>query len=146
VVSGTLLKQIAMSRQAITVELPEEVYRHVKRAAEGMKRPVERVLASIVKGATPSLEKVPVEYRAELESLETLGDDKLWKVAESAMPAERQRRLARLLLKTSGELTAREQERLARLRNEADRLTLHKSYAYLLLKYRGHRIPNLPEM
>jgi hypothetical protein len=135
-----------MSRQAITVELPEEVYRHVKRAAEGMKRPVERVLASIVKGATPSLEKVPVEYRAELESLETLGDDKLWKVAESAMPAERQRRLARLLLKTSGELTAREQERLARLRNEADRLTLHKSYAYLLLKYRGHRIPNLPEM
>ena len=135
-----------MSRQAITVELPEEVYRHVKRAAEGMKRPVERVLASIVKGATPSLEKVPVEYRAELESLETLGDDKLWKVAESAMPAERQRRLARLLLKTSGELTAREQERLARLRNEADRLTLHKSYAYLLLKYRGHRIPSLPEM
>ncbi|HXU07848.1 MAG TPA: hypothetical protein VN743_02545, partial [Blastocatellia bacterium] len=73
-----------MSRQAITVELPDEVYRHVKRAAEGMKRPVERVLASIVKGATPSLEKVPVEYRAELESLETLGDDKLWKVAESA--------------------------------------------------------------
>ncbi|HXF41657.1 MAG TPA: hypothetical protein VN687_18205 [Blastocatellia bacterium] len=135
-----------MSRQAITVELPEEVYRHVKRAAEGMKRPVERVLASIVKGATPSLEKVPVEYRAELEGLETLGDDKLWKVAESAMPAERQRRLARLLLKTSGELTAREQERLARLRNEADRLTLHKSYAYLLLKYRGHRIPSLPEM
>ena len=116
----------------------------MKRAAEGMKRPVERVLASIVKGATPSLEKVPVEYRAELESLETLGDDKLWKVAESAMPAERQRRLARLLLKTNGELTGREQETLARLRNEADRLTLRKSYAYLLLKYRGHRIPSLP--
>lgn len=135
-----------MSRQVITVELPEEVYRHVKRAAEGMRRPVERVLASIVKGATPSLEKVPAEYRAELESMETLGDDKLWKVAESAMPAECQRRLARLLLKTNGELTSRERETLARLRNEADRLTLHKSYAYLLLKYRGHRIPNLAEM
>jgi len=135
-----------MSRQAITVELPDEVYRHVKRAAEGMKRPVERVLASIVKGATPSLEKVPVEYRAELESLETLGDDKLWKVAESAMPAEGQRRLARLLLKRKGELSARERETLARLRNQADRLTLRKSYAYLLLKYRGHRIPNLREM
>lgn len=135
-----------MSRQAITVELPEEVYQHVKRAAEGMRRPVERVLASIVKGATPSLEKVPAEYRAELESMETLGDDKLWKVAESEMPTERQRRLARLLLKTNGKLTEREQETLARLRNETDRLTLRKSYAYLLLKYRGHRIPNLPEM
>jgi hypothetical protein len=128
-----------MSRQAITVELPEEIYRHVKRAAEGMKRPVERVLASIVKAATPSLEKVPVEYRAELESMETFGDDKLWKVAESEMPTERQRRLARLILKTNGKLTEREQETLARLRNEADRLTLRKSYAYLLLKYRGHR-------
>src|SRR6185503_17387116 len=114
--------------------------------AEGMKRPVERVLASIVKGATPSLEKVPVEYRAELESLETLGDDKLWKVAESARSAERQRRTARLLLKPHGALTAPERETRARLRNEADRLTLHKSYAYLLLKYRGHRIPGPPEM
>jgi len=57
-----------MSRQAITVELPEEVYRHVKRAAEGMKRPVERVLASIVQGATPSLEKVPAQYRSDKEA------------------------------------------------------------------------------
>ena len=136
-----------MSRQAITVELPEEVYRHVKRAAEGMKRPVERVLASIVKGATPSLQKVPPQYRSELESLETLGDEELWKIAESRLSAEHQRRFGRLLGKTqSGGLTEREQQTLTRLRNEADRLTLRKSYAYLLLKYRGHRIPSLAEV
>jgi hypothetical protein len=136
-----------MSRQAITVELPEEVYRHVKRAAEGMKRPVERVLASIVQGATPSLEKVPAQYHPDLESLETLGDEELRKIAESRIPAEHQRRFERLLEHSqSGELTAREQQTLTRLRNEADRLTLRKSYAYLLLKYRGHRIPSLAEL
>ena len=136
-----------MSRQAITVELPEEIYRHVERAAEGMKRPVERVLASIVKAATPSLEKVPDQYRSELESLETLGDEELWKIAESRLSAEHQRRLARLLGKTqSGALTEREHQTVARSRNEVDRLTLRKSYAYLLLKYRGHRIPSLTEV
>lgn len=136
-----------MSRQAITVELPEDVYRHVKRAAEGMKSPVERVLASIVKGATPSLDKVPAQYRSDLESMETLGDQELWKIAESRVPPERQRRLERLLENSqSGELTKREQQTLTRLRNEADRLTLRKAYAYLLLKYRGHRIPSLADV
>jgi hypothetical protein len=136
-----------MSRQAITVELPEEVYEHVKRAALGMKRPLERVLASIVKAATPSLEKVPTQYRSELESMEALSDEKLWKIAESAAPVEHERMMARLLRKNQGPgLTEREQQRLAQLRIEVDRLALRKSYAYLLLKYRGHRIPSLHEM
>lgn len=130
-----------MSRQAITVELPEEVYRHVKRAAEGMKSPLERTLASIVRAATPSLEKVPPQYRPELESMETLSDDELLKIANSRLPAEHQRRLASLLRKAAGELKDRERATLTRLRDDADRLTLRKSYAFLLLKFRGHTIP-----
>jgi hypothetical protein len=136
-----------MSRQAITVELPDDLYQHVKRAAQGMKRPVERALVSIVKAATPSLEKVPVQYRAELESLETLADADLWKVAESRVSTEDQRRLAQLLRKSQSRgLTEREQQLLDRLRNEADRLTLRKAYAYLLLRYRGHCIPPMSEV
>jgi hypothetical protein len=136
-----------MSRQAITVELPEEVYEHVKRAALGMKRPLDRALASIVKAATPSLEKVPAPYRSELESLEALSDEKLWKIAESSAPEKNEPTMARLLRKNQGPgLTQRERQRLAQLRIEVDRLTLRKSYAYLLLKYRGHRIPSLHEM
>lgn len=136
-----------MSRQAITVELPEEVYQRVKRTAQGIKRPLARVLVSIVKGATPSLDKVPTQYRSELESMESLSDAALWKIAESQASAEHERRLTRLLRKNQDAgLTERERQTLARLRNEADRLTLRKSYAYLLLKYRGHRIPALSEM
>lgn len=136
-----------MSRQAITVELPAEVYEHVKRAALGMKRPLDRALASIVKAATPSLEKVPAPYRSELESLEALSDEKLWKIAESAAPVDHERRMARLLRKNQDSgLTDGEQQRLDQLRIETERLTLRKSYSYLLLKYRGHRIPSLHEM
>lgn len=136
-----------MSRQAITVELSEEVYEHVKRAALGMKRPLGRALASIVKAATPSLDKVPTQYRSELESLEALSDEKLWKIAESTAPEKHESTMARLLRKNQGSgLTERERQSLTRLRKETDRLALRKSYAYLLLKYRGHRIPALHEM
>ena len=133
-----------MSRQAITVELPEEVYEHLKRAALGMNRPLDRALATIVKAATPSLEKVPARYRAELESMEALSDEKLWKIAETNAPEKNEGAMARLLRKNQGSgLTEREQQSLTRLLNETDRLALRKSYAYLLLKYRGHRIPSL---
>jgi hypothetical protein len=136
-----------MSRQAITVELPEEVYEHVKRAALGMKRPLERALASIVKAATPSLEKVPTQYRPELERMEALSDERLWKIAESSTPEKHEITMARLLRKNQGSgLTEHEQQRLAQLCSEVDRLALRKSYAYLLLKYRGHRISSLHEM
>lgn len=136
-----------MSRQAITVELPEDVYEHVKRAALGMRRPLDRALASIVKAATPSLEKVPAEYRSELESLEALSDERLWKIAESRVPEKHEGTLTRLLRKNQGPgLTEREQQSLTRLRSETGRVALRKAYAYLLLKYRGHRIPTLHDM
>jgi hypothetical protein len=136
-----------MSQPVLTLALPEDVYERVRRAAKGMKQPVEQALVQIVKAATPSLEKVPVEYRAELEALEDLSDVALGKVAESVLAPAQQRRLAGLLDKNQrGELTVRERQALARLRAAADRLMLRRSYAYLLLKYRGHRVPNLGDL
>jgi len=63
-----------MNHPVLTSESPEDIYEHVRRAAKGMNQPVEKALVSIVRAATPSLEKVPAEYRAELEALEDLGD------------------------------------------------------------------------
>jgi hypothetical protein len=111
-----------------------------------MKQPVETALVNIVKAATPSLEKVRLEYRAELEAMEDLSDEELWKVAATAMGPAQHRRLAKLLDKNQrGQLTDRERQALLELRARADRLMLRRSYAYLLLKYRGHRIPNLAD-
>jgi hypothetical protein len=79
--------------------------------------------------------------------MEALSDEKLWKIAESTAPEKDQNAIARLLRKNRGPaLTEREQQSLARLINETDRLALRKSYAYLLLKYRGHRIPTTSEI
>ena len=136
-----------MSRPMLTLELPKDIYERVCRAARGMKQPVETALVNIVRAATPSLEKVPVEYRAELEALEDLGDDELWKVTESVFAPAQQRQLTRLLDKNQrAALNEREQRALAALRAAADRLMLRRSYAYLLLKYRGHQIPSLADL
>src|SRR5271163_760916 len=90
-------KEPTMSQPVLTLQLPEDIYEHVRRAAKGMKQPVEKALVKIVRAATPSLEKVPLEYRAELEAMEDLGDDALWKISESRPAPFRQRRLENLL-------------------------------------------------
>jgi hypothetical protein len=135
-----------MGRPALTLELPEDVYERVSRAARGMNQPMEKALVSIVRAATPSLEKVPAEYRAELEAMEDLGDDALLRITRCRPAPARQRRLQRLLEKNqAGEMTEREQSALRTLRSEGDRLMLQRTYAALLLKYRGHRVPNLED-
>jgi hypothetical protein len=132
-----------MSRPVLTLELPEDVYERIRRAAKGMKQPVEKVLVDIVRAATPSLEKVPADYRAELESMEDLGDDELWGISRSRFALAKQGRMQRLRDKNQrGELTDRKRQALAELRSAGDRLMLRRSYAALLLRYRGHRIPN----
>ena len=136
-----------MAQQAITVELPYEVYERVQRTASGMQQPLEQALARIVTAAMPSLEKVPAAYRAELEALETLSDEDLWQVAQSQLPVGQQNQLTRLQRKHQrGIITVREQQALTRLRTEIDRVMLRRSYAYLLLKCRGHRIPTWTEL
>jgi len=136
-----------MSQPQLTLQLPDDVYERVRRAAKGMKQPVEQALVRIVTAATPSLEKVPLAYRAELEALEDLGDDELWKKAQSRLPPAKERRLTGLLDKNQRDtLTDRERQTLTGLRADADRLMLLRSYAYLLLKYRGNRIPNLGDL
>lgn len=136
-----------MTQAVLRLELPEDVYEHVRRAAKGMNQPVEKALVRIVRAATPSLEKVPLEYRAELEAMEDLGDEELWRIAKRRLAPAKQRRLANLLDHNQrGEVTGREGQVLSGLRTDADRLMLQRSYAYLLLKYRGHRIPNLGDL
>ncbi len=136
-----------MSQAVLTLKLPADVYERVRRATRGMKQPVETALVNILKAATPSLARVPVEYRAELEVMEDLADDELWQAAESTLARAQQRRLAPLLDKNQrAALTEREQRALTGLRVAADRVMLRRSYANLLLNYRGHRIPKIADV
>src|SRR5271167_4623640 len=110
-----------MSRPVLTLELPGYIYEHVCRAAKGMNQPLEKALVNIVRAATPSLEKVPAEYRADLEAMEDLGDEELQRILQTGPAPASQRRLERLLDKNQrGELTDRERRALGELRGEGD--------------------------
>jgi hypothetical protein len=136
-----------MGHPVLTLELPDDIYERVRRAAKGMNQPVESALVSIVRAATPSLEKIPAEYRADLEAMEDLSDEQLWSILRSRPPLATQRRLERLLDRNQRcDLTVRERQTLSELRIDGDRLMLKRSYAALLLKYRGHRVPKLEEL
>ncbi len=138
---------MSQTQAKVTLSLPHDLFESIRRAAKGMKKPVEQALVTIVAGATPSLEKVPLKYRRELEAMETLEDQVLWKETTSSLAPGKRRRLESLLQKQQrSELVDDEQEELALLRDQADRLMLRRSYSYLLLKYRGHRIPSLAEL
>ena len=87
---------------------------------------------------------LPPDLERELQALTFLNDDVLWAVARSRMISSKQRRWHRLLEKNQrGALTDPERQELARLTTDGDRLTLCKAHAYLLLKQRGHPIPEL---
>jgi hypothetical protein len=135
-----------VSSAVLTLELPADIYERVRRAAKGMKQPVEQALVSIVQAATPSLEKVPAQYRGELEAMEDLGEKALWRISRARLAPAKQRRVERLLDKNRrGELTDQERRSLKELRTDGDRMMLQRSYAVLLLKYRGHRVANLED-
>ncbi|MBM3234747.1 hypothetical protein FJZ31_00435 [Candidatus Poribacteria bacterium] len=134
--------------QSVTLQLPEVIYERVRRAAEATKRPVEEVLVKTIEAMMPpTVDDLPLSYREEFLSMESLSDYELLKVAESIMPPTQQRRYSFLLRKNQkGTLTEKEREQLAQLGAEARKLTLRKSHAYAILKWRGHRIPTLVEL
>src|SRR5919108_784540 len=104
-----------MAGQAITVELPEEVYERVQRTARGMQQPLEQALVRIVTAAMPSLERVPHMYHKELEAMEALSDTELWREVESQITATQQGQLTRLQRKHQrGTMTERERQTLSR--------------------------------
>jgi len=111
--------------------------------AQVVNQPVETiVLTSITGNLPPSLNDVPANLRNDLLILQALDDDTLWAVARGKLPPAQQMRLEALLARNSaGLLTEAEQEELARLGEETDRLTLRKAHAYALLRWRGFPLP-----
>jgi hypothetical protein len=102
---------------------------------------------SIRAGLPPGMEHVPEQFQADLQTLHSLSDELLWRVTRSELESEKVALYEELLEKNQrGALSEADQAQLDTLRREADLLTLRRSYAYALLKWRGHRIPTLAEL
>ena len=133
--------------RTLTIRLPDEVYARLQHAACGNEQRVRQVAVQMLRAALPLDDTLPQGIQQELDVLESLSDDVLWAVARSKMAASKQRRWKRLLDKNrQGTLTELEQRELEQLTAEGDRLTLYKAHAYLLLKERGYRIPELERL
>jgi len=133
-----------MTVQRITLKLPNPLYRRASHAANVLQQPVEEILIRTLDTALPMLEEVPAKIRAEVDALDSLSDDALWKTAESTMPVQQQERLDALLdIQSMRSLTIDEATRLEELRTEYGRILLRKARAYALLSKRGHPLPNL---
>ena len=131
----------------ITLEMPDSVFQPIERAARATKQPVETLLLNTLQASLPSLDGLPSEVRQNLESLETLDDDALWRVMLETVPPDQQQRLSELLdANQSGTIAEAERSELLSLQHQADLVMLRKAHAAVLLRFRGKRLPTLAEL
>ncbi|MCZ7671050.1 MAG: hypothetical protein M5U34_29845 [Chloroflexi bacterium] len=113
-----------MGTVTVKVELEEDVYAELQQMAKASTWTIEQVVAQSIKsGLPPSLAKVPLAFHQDLLSLNNLGDKDLMKVADGDWPAP-----------------AMDEQH-----QKADFLTLRRTYAMSILRWRGHPVPNLYE-
>ena len=134
--------------QTVTLQLPDEALQRCQRGATAARKLLEEFLVERLMEAIPPLaDDLPSPLYEELKALEQLDDDALWQVAQSRLSPTHQRQYSRLLAKNSqGTITAREKEILHTLGEQARLLTLKMAHAYMLLKWRGHRVPSPEEL
>ncbi|MBE2221063.1 MAG: hypothetical protein IAF02_05955 [Anaerolineae bacterium] len=113
-----------MDTVTVQVEIDAEVYAELQQMAETSTWSMNDVLAQTIKsGLPPSLAKVPSAFHEELLKLNSLGDRDLMKVADGDWPAPK----------------------MDETHEKADFLTLRRTYAMSVLRWRGHPVPNLYE-
>ncbi len=134
--------------QTITLQLPEEIYKRLKQAADALQQPLEVVLVQAVRaGLPPSVDDLPPEHRGEFKAMTRLSNEELWGIARSTLSEGKQRQLSRLLRKNeAGALNEQERRKLEALHREADLIMLRKAHAYALLKWRSQPLPSLDEL
>jgi hypothetical protein len=137
-----------MTVQTVPIEVPVSLYRRLERLAKLTNRSLENVVEQTLTASMPPLpDTLSDEVRDNLQALETLDNTALWQVAQSVVSPEHQEEVSLLLEKNkSATITDSERARLFELQTQADLLMLRKAYAYVLLKWRGHRLPTLAEL
>lgn len=134
--------------EAIVLRLPDETAHRYRRGAEIAHKRLDEFLVERLQDVAPLLsEDAPSPFREELRALERLGDKALCRVARSRLQPAQQRLYSRLLRRNSaGTLGPQEQGKLRSLGEMARLMTLRKAHAFMMLRWRGHRIPSPSEL
>ncbi len=133
-----------MSFQAITIELPEQLYSDVAKLARRMHRSVAEEVVAVVASALPTIHDLPSELADELQELELLSDAELWQAAKTKLSDEEAEQMQTLVWKQQRDgLTTREQRKAEKLIQRYNRTMLVRAQAAVLLKKRGLDISSL---
>ncbi len=122
----------------IQLDLPADLYARIQEIANRTERPVETVLID----SLALLFGVPaIDWEHLATTLDTLSDAQLWAlVHRRAAWTATERRHDLTTRGQQAQLTDEEQDELAALVDEADRMMLLRSHALFILQQRGHNI------
>jgi hypothetical protein len=131
----------------VSVQVPETIYRRLRRAAELTYRSVEDVLTTTIDAALPSASGLPQEVAEDLAAMAMLSDAALWAATESSLSAADQRRL-RQLTHAGGRrsLSVAEKAEMQRLLDLYDRSVLQRAKALAILAQRGYELPDRSDL
>lgn len=128
-----------MSVHPVTVNLSEEIYRQIQRAAERLQRPMGDVLTEAVSAVAPVMDLAPDALRASLAQLAYMNDAALWRMARTTLTLEQRERLAVLHAQQQDMgLTETEKAEEMDLLQRYKETQLVRAQAIVLLNQRGY--------
>jgi predicted transcriptional regulator len=132
---------------AFTLTLPDELYESIQRNAQATHQPPESMLLRSLRVSLPPLDGLPAAVAKDLLQLEALDDEALRAVVHERVGEDELEEVEDLLEKNrAGTLADAELDRLEALRRKAERTTLRKARAAVLLRFRGQPVPTVAEL
>lgn len=136
--------EVAHECPTITVNLPTALYSRLRRRAEQSRRTVEAELLDVITTAVPVADDLSADLDEAISPLSLLDDAALWRAARSRMADESAAQLKALRLKRQREcLMVTEDQTLAGLVRQYERVMLVRAQAAALLKQRDHDVSEL---
>ncbi len=133
--------------QAITLNLPDNIFLPIVRVAQATQQPVEELLLTALKASLPPLEGLPDDISENLSALETLDEQLLRNVMLETVPAKQAEQIHNLLeQQQTGSLGSSARSQLAALQRQADLVMLRKARVAVLLRFRGKPVPTAAEL
>lgn len=131
-----------MRTTTIAIELPEPLFRRLKRAADLTHRSVEEIAATSLEAVLPPASNLPPDIANELATMYLFSDEALWAATEPSLSPAEERRLSQLNSATGErELTSAEESEQQYLIAAFQRSVLRRAKALAILAQRGHSIP-----
>jgi redox-regulated HSP33 family molecular chaperone len=126
------------------IQISEQTFQRLSLLAQAKQTTVNEVAdRTLTSALPPSIDHVPERWRTDLQQMQLMSDEMLWRIARAELPAARAELYDQLVeARQQRILSPAEEQQLETLQEESDLLLIHRSYAWLLLQSRGHKTPD----